>query len=75
VSDEILRVIARNREWTRDYPVKLALATNPKTPVPDAMKFVNYLHDRDLFTLMRSRDVPTAIATHARRNLMKKGKL
>jgi len=75
VSDEILRVIARNREWTRDYPVKLALASNPKTPIPEAMKFVNYLHDRDLYTLMRSRDVPTAIATHARRNLMKKGKL
>jgi hypothetical protein len=75
VSDEVLRVISRNREWTRDYQVKLALATNPKCARPEAMKFVNYLQDRDLRGLMRSKDVPTAISTHARRILMKKGKI
>jgi predicted nucleic acid-binding protein len=75
VSDEVLRVIARNRDWTRDYQVKLGLATNPKCARPEAMKFVNYLQDRDLRALMRSKDVPTAISTHARRILMKKGKI
>lgn len=75
VSDEVLRVIARNREWTRDYQVKLGLATNPKSPLTEAMKFVNYLQDRELKTLMRSKDIPTAISTHARRILMKKGKI
>jgi len=75
VSDEVLRVIARNREWTRDYQVKFGLATNPKSPLTEAMKFVNYLQDRELKNLMRSKDVPTAIATHARRILMKKGKI
>lgn len=75
VSDEILRVIARTREWTRDYQVKLALSANPKCPRPLAMKFVNYLQDRDLKALMRSKDVPAAISTHARRILMKKGKI
>jgi len=75
VSDEILRVIARNREWTRDYQVKHGLVTNPKTPQTEAMKFVNYLQDRELRGLMKSKDVPTNIATHARRILMKKGKI
>jgi hypothetical protein len=75
VSDEVLRVIARNREWTRDYQVKCGLATNPKSPLTEAMKFVNYLQDRELKNLMRSKDVPTAIATHARRILTKKGKI
>jgi hypothetical protein len=75
VSDEVLRVIARNGEWTRNYQVKLALSANPKCPRPTAMKFVNYLQDRDLKALMRSKDVPTAISTHARRILMKKGKI
>jgi hypothetical protein len=75
VSDEVLRVIARNREWTRDYQVKLALAANPKCPRSTAMKFVNYLQDRDLKAMMRSKDVPTAISTHARRILTKKGKI
>jgi hypothetical protein len=39
------------------------------------MKFVNYLQDRELRSLMRSKDVPTAISTHARRILTKKGKI
>jgi len=75
VGNEVLRVIARNREWTRDYQVKLGLATNPKCALPDAMKFVNYLQDRDLRSLMRSKDVPTAVSTHARRILTKKGRI
>ena len=29
VSDEILRMVARNREWTKNYQIKSALATNP----------------------------------------------
>jgi hypothetical protein len=75
VSDEVLRVIGRTREWTRDYRVKLGLSANPKCPRPLALKFVNYLQERDLKSLMRSKDVPTAISTHARRILMKKGKI
>lgn len=75
VSDEILRLICVNKEWTRSYAVKLALATNPKTPQPQAIKFLNYLQDRDLKSLMKSKDVPSVISTHARRILQKKGKL
>jgi hypothetical protein len=75
VSDEVLRIISNNRDWTRSYGVKLALATNPKCPVPTAMKFANYLQERDLRGLMKSKDVPTPIATHARRLLSKKGKV
>jgi hypothetical protein len=75
VCDEVLRQIANNRLWTRNYKVKLALATNPRTPQPTAMKFVNFLQDNDLRTIVKSKDVPTAISTHARRILMKKGKI
>jgi hypothetical protein len=75
VCDDVMRLIARGRDWTKNYQVKLALASNPKTPQPIAMQFVNYLQDRDLRQIMKSRDVPQAISTHARRILMKKGKL
>ena len=75
VCDEVLRLISNNRQWTRNYKVKLALATNPKTPQPTAMKFVNFLQESDLRWVVKSKDVPTAISTHARRILMKKGKL
>ena len=75
VAEEILRIIATQRDWTRSYGVKLALCTNPKTPRPQAVKFLNYLPDKDLRTLMKSRDVPSLISTHARRILSKKGKI
>lgn len=75
VSDEVLRIISSNHEWTKSYQVKLALSGNPKCPQPVAMRLVNYLQDRDLLGLMKSRDVPSAISTHARRLLSKKGKI
>jgi len=75
VSDEVLRIIANNRDWTRNYGVKLALATNPKCPVPTAMKFTHYLHERELRAIMKSKDVPSPISTQARRLLQKKGKI
>jgi hypothetical protein len=75
VGEEILRLIAMNRDWTRSYQIKQALVSNPKTPQPQAIKFLNYLQDKDLRALMKSKDVPTVISTHARRILTKKGKL
>src|SRR5258706_47750 len=48
VGDEVIRVICRNKDVTRSYQIKHALSTNPKTPQAIAMKFVNYLQDKDL---------------------------
>ncbi len=75
VADEVLRIISQNRQWTRSYKVKLSLVMNPRCPQPTAMKLVNYLQDNDLKSIMRSKDVNANVATHARRILMKKGKL
>ena len=75
VCDEVIRTVSNSREATRHYMVKLALAQNPRTPQAIAMQFANYLQDKDLRGLMKSKDVPSAISTHARRILMKKGKL
>jgi hypothetical protein len=75
VSDEVLRIIASNRDWTKSYNVKLALATNPKCPVPTAMRFVGHLQERELRGIMKSKDVPTPISTQARRLLQKKGRI
>jgi hypothetical protein len=75
ISDEILRTIARNREWTKKYQIKSALATNPKCPQAEAIKFLNYLQEKELRSIMKSKDVPSVISTHARRILSKKGKI
>jgi hypothetical protein len=75
LSEEVMRVIASNREWTRGYQVKLNLATNPRCPVSMSLKFLNFLHERELRSIMKSKDVPSAVSTHARRLLQKKGKI
>lgn len=74
LSDEVIRIIANNRQWTRSYPVKLGLVMNPKCPPTTSIKFLNFLTDRDLGAIMRSRDVPGPISTQARRILARKGK-
>ena len=75
MGDEILRLISRNKDWTKSYKIKQALVSNPKTPQSIAVKFVNYLQDKDLKGLMKSREVSSVISTQARRILTKKGKL
>lgn len=75
VSDEILRVIGSSRQWTRSHAVKLGLVMNAKTPLPTAMKFIQHLADAELKQIMKSKDVAAQISTHARRILMKKGKV
>jgi hypothetical protein len=75
VSDEVLRIIASNPEWTKNYKVKVGLSTNPKCPLPMAVKFLNFLQERDLRVIMKSKDVPSGVSTHARRLLQKKGKI
>ncbi len=73
--EEVLRIISMNRDYTKNYQVKRGLATNPKTPQPTALKFLNYLQDKDLRTVSKSREVPSVISVQARRILGKKGKL
>ena len=74
VSDEILRLISNHREWTKAYGIKHALATNPKTPLTHAMRFLTLLQPRDLRALVSSRNVSAAVSAQARRLLYRGGK-
>ena len=67
VSEEIIRTIAADKEWTRTYQVKLNLVNNSKTPIGDALRFLNHIHDKDLGLLAKSRNVPQPIALAARK--------
>ncbi|HJQ83235.1 MAG TPA: hypothetical protein VKA21_04115 [Candidatus Binatia bacterium] len=68
--DELIRMIVDRREWMRLYQVRLGLATNPKTALPVAIRQVATLDDRDLRHIAKSKNVPQAIAAHARRLLL-----
>ncbi len=74
VCEEVLRIISNNKEWTRNYQIKLELANNPKTPLPMAIKFIGFLRDSDLRMLTRSKNIPQALATAAKRVLSQKKK-
>ena len=67
MSDEILRVIARKREWIGNYGIKLGLVGNPKTPIGIALTHLPSIKTRDLGFLGKDRGVPEAIRTAAQR--------
>ena len=74
VSEDVLRIIARNREFTRSYQVKLNLVRNPRTPFTFASAMVAHLRDVDLRQLSRSKNVPGQISRAARQQLSRKKK-
>ena len=60
--DDIILAICKNRVWVKKYPIKLALVSNPKTPLSVAVQFLDHLHDKDLQNLSRDKNVPSALA-------------
>jgi hypothetical protein len=74
VSEDVLRIIAMNRDFTKNYQVKFNLVSNPRTPFTFASRLMPHMRDGDLRTLARSKNVPGAISTAARQQLMRKQK-
>lgn len=72
VSDEVLRILALNREFTRSYQVKFNLVTNPRTPFTFASRLVPHLRDADLRKLAKSKNVTGAIAQAVKQQLTRK---
>jgi len=73
VDDEVLKKISENREWIRLYPIRLALAKNPKTPVPIATKLVHTLTAQDLNILAKTKTVSAVVSQMARKLTQRKG--
>jgi hypothetical protein len=67
VCDDVIRFIANSREYTKDYAVKQALVNNPKCPLSSSLRLLSFLHPSDLKTLSRSRNIPGALATAAKK--------
>ncbi|MFQ5667925.1 MAG: hypothetical protein ACE5I7_16040 [Candidatus Binatia bacterium] len=71
---DLLRKIGEHKHWPRNYQVRTALVTNPKTPLATALHFVNSLTERDIRFLAKSKHVPAAVVNQARRILMQKAR-
>jgi hypothetical protein len=66
LNDDIVRAICANRDWTKLYPVKLALVQNPKTPPTLSLQYLRSLTARDLKNVSGSRDVPGYVMRQAK---------
>jgi hypothetical protein len=67
VSEDVLRTIATNRTWVKNYGVVAGLTRNPKTPPGISMQMVQRLNERDLKMLAIDRNVPEAVRLAARK--------
>ena len=65
VSEDVLRIIALDREWTRSHQIKLNLTQNPRTPFAFAAKLIPHLREHELKALARSKNVTGAVAQAA----------
>jgi hypothetical protein len=70
ISEEILRIIATNRAWTKSYNVLLGLTKNPKTPLAMTLNFMTRLSSRDLQKLAVDRNVPEPLRVAARKRVV-----
>lgn len=67
VSEEVIRYIAGSRDYVKLYQVKVNLVGNPKCPLALSMKLLPHLHAEDLKAMGKSRNIPSALSTAARK--------
>jgi len=72
LSEDVIRKIGTNSEWSKKYAVVSALVNNPKTPVSISLGFIPRIPERDLAMLEKSRNIPGPVRTAARNLLAKK---
>ena len=71
VAEEVLRVIATNRTWLKNYGVMLGLVKNPKTPPALSMQLLPRITERDMKMVAVDRNVPEALRLAARKFIVK----
>jgi hypothetical protein len=72
VSEDVLRLLAMNKDFTRNYQIKLNLVSNPRTPFTFAARLVPMLRESELKMLSKSKNVSGAITTAVKQQLSKK---
>ena len=72
VGEEVLRLIAMNRKFMKNYGVVRALVNNPRTPIDVGLPLLNRINDRDLKWLVLNRNVADVIRTTAEKIIRRK---
>jgi hypothetical protein len=66
---DALVAIAGHRDWAQNPHVLVALARNPKTPTPTALKLLDKIPLNELRRLAKSAEVPRAVQVAARKRV------
>jgi hypothetical protein len=72
LAQDIILAIAQDQKWKKNYPVKLALASNPKTPLSLSITFLSHLQEKDLKLLSRDNNLSSVLRRRAQEILHKK---
>ncbi|HEY3358162.1 MAG TPA: hypothetical protein VGQ83_33250 [Polyangia bacterium] len=72
LAEDVVRYIASRREYLKNYQVKVNLVSNPKCPLATAMRLLQFLRENDLRGVARSKSIPAALATTAKKQLANK---
>jgi hypothetical protein len=70
---EILRIIANNRRWMKNYSIVRNLIFNSKTPLDITMHQLTRLTPQDLKILSKSKSVPETLRSTAAKMIIKRG--
>jgi triphosphoribosyl-dephospho-CoA synthetase len=63
--EDVLRQIANNRNWSRNYSIMHNLARNPRTPMGNVITILTRLQMKDLNALSKNRNVSDAVRRQA----------
>ena len=72
LDDAIIRAIAVNNSWMKNYSIKWAIISNPKTPLDISVSWCKHLKEKELRLLAKSKNIPQALATQCRKLLEKR---
>lgn len=67
VSEDVLRKIANDRQWSRSYAVAHNLARNPRTPIANVMNILSRLQMKDLTALAKNKNISETVRRQALR--------
>ncbi len=67
ICEDVIAYIAGRKDWTKIYSIKQSLVSNPKTPLPAAMRLLPHLRAKDIDGIARSRGIPSALSAQAKK--------
>jgi hypothetical protein len=71
--EDVIREIAKRKEFQRNYLVKVNLVNNPKCPLSHSMHFLPHLRPNDLRAVATSKNISSVLAAAAREQLRARG--